>query len=158
MGEQVSCSVSEPRIASPKIFWPSIAVGWATIGFGVFGLFENSARTHPDQWVRWFLGALVVHDLVVAPAVFAIGVLLARRVPESYRGPIQGALIITGILVLVSFPFVRGYGQRADNPSALPNDYGTGLLVLVAVVWLVTSLFLWRARLKSHRRPPSISA
>lgn len=148
--------MSEPRIVNRRLFWPSVAIGWATIGFGLFGLFENSARTHPDQWGRWFLGALVVHDLVVAPAVFAIGALLARRVSGSYRGPIQGALVITAILVLVGFPFVRGYGRRADNPSALPNDYGAGLLALVAVVWLVTGLFLWRARLKSSRRPPSL--
>ena len=142
--------MSEPRVINRKIFWSSVAIGWTTIAFGVFGLFDNSARTHPDQWVRWFVGALIVHDFVVAPAVFVIGVLLARRVPGRYRGPVQGALIVTGMLVLISFPFVRGYGQRADNPSALPNDYGLGLLVLLAIVWLVAGGFLLRARRASR--------
>ena len=145
--------MSEPRVVNRRIFWSSVVIGWATIGFGLFGLFENSERTHPDRWARWFFGALVVHDLVVAPVVIAIGALLARRVPANYRGPIQGALITTGILVLVSFPFVRGYGHRADNPSALPNNYGAGLLALVVLVWVVTGLFLWRARVRRRRRP-----
>lgn len=129
-----------------KVFWPAVAIGWAAIGWGLIGLFENSSRTNPSQWVRWFVGSLVVHDLILAPAVIGVGVLLARWVPVRHRGPVQGALIITGILVLVFFPFVRGYGLRDDNPSALPNDYGMGLIIVIALTWLGAGVVLWHRR------------
>jgi hypothetical protein len=44
---------------------------------------------------------------------------------------------------------VRGYGVRADNPSALPKNYLAGLALVLAVVWSAVALIAlrsWRRR------------
>lgn len=133
---------------NPRVFWPMALTGTAIMGFGVYGLFENSNRTHPDQWVRWFLGAAIAHDFVLAPTVAVAGVLIARRTSDRYRAILQGALIASGIVVLTAYPFVRGYGRRPDNPTVLPNNYAVGLVLVLAVIWVVAASLAWRA----HRR------
>ena len=132
-----------------RTFWICAALGWLVIGYGVWGLLENATRTNPDQWIRWFAGSLIVHDLVVAPVTFAVGVLVVDRIPLRYRAPFQGGLIASAIIVLTTWPLVRGYGLRADNPSALPNNYLAGLALVLAVVWsavAVIALRSWRHR------------
>jgi hypothetical protein len=39
---------------------------------------------------------------------------------------------------------VRGYGRDPTTPSLLARDYGTGLAVAVAVVWLLVGVALVR--------------
>ncbi|MFN2488643.1 MAG: hypothetical protein ABR529_02660, partial [Actinomycetota bacterium] len=128
------------------LFWAGAVVGWSVMAFGVGGLFEDSARTHPGRWIRWFLGALLVHDLLLVPAVFALGALLTRLAPSWLRAPLQRALIATGIVALIAFPFVGGFGRRSDNPSLLPNNYALGLVITLAAVWAATALVTAAAR------------
>jgi hypothetical protein len=132
-----------------RSFWVCVALGWVVIGYGVWGLLDNASRTNPDQWIRWFAGSLIVHDLVVAPLTFVVGALMVGRIPRRYRAPLQGGLIASAIIVLTSWPLMRGYGLRADNPSALPNNYLAGLAFVLAVVWLAVAVIAmrrWRRR------------
>jgi hypothetical protein len=130
---------------SPRVFWSGAAVGLAVVAYGVGGLFVEGERTHPEQWIRWFAGSLIVHDFVVMPLVVAAGVVLAKRVHAPYRAAIQGALIATGIVILTVWPFLRGYGLRSDNRSVLPNNYALGVSMVVAAVWLVACTALLKA-------------
>ena len=53
----------------------------------------------------------------------------------------QGGLIVSGALVAISIPVVRGSGRLANNPSLLPSEhYGSRLLAVLAVVWAITAL------------------
>jgi hypothetical protein len=143
--------MKERERVNPRVFWPMAAIGIAIMGFGVYGLFENSARTHPGQWVRWFVGAAIAHDFVLAPTVAIVGVVAARQGPSRYRAIVQGALLASGIVVLTAYPFVRGYGRRPDNPSVLPNNYVIGLLVVLGVIWVVAGALAWRAQRRRIR-------
>jgi hypothetical protein len=121
--------------------------GWGIIMYGVIGLLDNAGDTRPSDLVRWFVGGAIVHDGFAAPLVCGAGLLLARLVPARARGPVQGGLLVSTVVVLFAWPFLRGYGLRPDNPSALPNNYGAGLLVVLAAIWLVCgALVLWRRR------------
>jgi hypothetical protein len=140
--------MKEREPVNPRVFLPMAALGIAIMGFGVYGLFENSARTHPGHWVMWFFGAAIAHDFVLAPTVAIVGVVAARQVPSRYRPIVQGALIASGIVVLTAYPFVRGYGRQPSNPTVLPNNYLIGLLVVLSVIWVVAGALAWRA----HRR------
>ncbi|MGH2752338.1 MAG: hypothetical protein ACRDK3_15935 [Actinomycetota bacterium] len=122
-----------------------MAVGWAIIAYGIAGLLDNAGRTNPGQWIRWFAGALIVHDFIVAPLTFAVGAQLVARLRRPLRAPVQGALIASGIIVLTTWPFLRGYGLRADNPSALPNHYAAGLTLVLTLVWLVAAMVAAKA-------------
>jgi len=131
--------------SSRRVFWTCAALGWLVIAYGVWGLFDNSNRTNPEQWIRWFIGSLVVHDFVVAPLTFAVGTLLVARIPRWIRAPFQAGLIVSAIIVLTTWPLVRGYGLRSDNPSALPNDYVAGLVIVLVAVWSLVGVVAWRA-------------
>jgi hypothetical protein len=129
---------------SGRRFWVCLAIGWAAIAFGLLTVF-TSRGTRPPSFALWFLGLLVVHDAVVAPLVLGIGVVLGRRVRGRARTALCGALVLTGVLALVSWTQLRGYGLQPDNPSLMPNDYAAGLALVVGVVWAVTVVLLVRA-------------
>jgi hypothetical protein len=125
-----------PRPAGPR-FWISAAVGWAVIAWGVYGIFSNSLDTRPANLAKFVVGGALLHDLLVAPVLILAGVLIARAVPARARGPVQAALVISGVVALFSWPLVRAYGLAANNPTSLPHNYGLNLLVVLGVVWAV---------------------
>ena len=127
-----------PRPAGPR-FWISAAVGWAVIGWGVYGIFSNSLDTRPANLAKFVVGGALLHDLLVAPVVILAGVLIARAVPARARGPVQAALVVSGIVALFAWPLVRAYGLAANNPTSLPHNYGLNLLVVLGVVWAVAA-------------------
>ena len=57
-------------------FWISAAIGWAVIGWGVYGIFANSLDTRPANLAKFVVGGALLHDLVVAPIVILAGVLM----------------------------------------------------------------------------------
>lgn len=121
------------------------AAGAALIGVGAVGLVADSAETVPVRWAVWLVGAAVLHDLLFVPAVLAVGALTAF-VPLPYRRPVQAGLAVAGVIALIAFPLVRGFGRRGDNPSVLPQDYGANLLLVLAVIALGTGVAMLRAR------------
>ena len=127
-----------PRPAGPR-FWISATVGWAAIGWGVFGIFSNRLDTRPANLAKFVVGGALLHDLLVAPIVILAGVLVARAVPARARGPVQAALVVSGIVALFSWPLVRAYGLAANNPTSLPHNYGLNLLIVLGVVWAVAA-------------------
>lgn len=142
---------SDSELTSPygRAFWIAVAIGGAVTTFGVGGLIVESSRTHPDQWVRWFVGTVLVHDFVIAPIVFMLGVMIAKRVRPRLRAMVQGSLIATAMVTFVAYPLVRGYGVSDDNPSALPDNYTRNLALVVGAIWLplvAREFFLWLRR------------
>lgn len=134
----MGAQVDGQRVRAPRYgrsFLPTLIVGSAVMTYGVYGLFENAGRTHPGQWVRWFIGAALVHDLLLAPVIVGLGVLTMRTVPERWYASVQTALITTALVCASVAPFLLGFGRRADNPTLLPNDYWRGLAYVLSVVW-----------------------
>lgn len=129
--------------------WPVVVgalVGSLLCAVGVGSLLDNASDTHPPVVVRWVIGLAVVHDLVLAPVVLVIGLAVRRWAPG--RALVGGALLVSGSVAIVAWPLVRGYGRQAGNPSLLPRDYGRGLAVVLAAVWLaaagIGSVVRWR--------------
>lgn len=138
------------------LFWLTAAVGWGVIAFGLWGVFGNSLDTRPANLARFVVGGALLHDLVVAPVVIVLGVLLARAVPGRARAAVQGALVVTGILALFSYPLVRGYGLAANNPTSLPHNYALNLTVVLGLVWAVAAVIVFR-RLRTAGQVPPVS-
>ena len=116
-------------------FWISAAVGWAVIGWGVYGIFSNSLDTRPANLAKFVVGGALLHDLLIAPVAILAGVLIARAVPARSRGPVQAALAVSAIVALFAWPLVRGYGLAANNPTSLPHNYGLNLMIVLGLVW-----------------------
>ena len=121
------------------------------MAFGVWGLLANADQTHPGSWVRWFAGGLIAHDAVFAPAVFAIGVAATRIVPRWARPGLQAAFLVAGAVVLMALPLLLGFGQRPDNTTLQPLDYGPRVAVLVGGISVVAAADVARRAIRRRR-------
>lgn len=133
------------------------------VGVGLFGVaIRYAALRHidvrPTSWVRWWVTAAIVHDVVVAPAAIFVGWLAVRFVPRVAKAPVQAGLILTAVLVAISWPALRGYGRIASNPTYLPRNYATGLVVSLALVWAACGAWTLARFLRGRQgRPPAVT-
>lgn len=112
-----------------------LALGAPIVAYGVRGVFVDAPRTHPAELARWVVGSALAVDLLVIPAAAIVGAAVRRACPAAWWPTVRAALLVTGTLALVAWPFVRGYGQDPANPSLLPRDHAAGLGAAIAVVW-----------------------
>lgn len=124
---------------SGPLFWLSAVAGWVVIGVGLRGIFMKSIDTRPSNLAKFVVGGALLHDLLIAPVVIVLGVALARSVPRRARATVQGALAVTAILALFSYPLVRAYGLNTHNPTSEPHNYTMNLLIVLSVVWAVAA-------------------
>lgn len=113
---------------------------------------QLSVLPQSEDVAVWLVGALVLHDGLIAPLVLAGGFLIAA-VPA--RGVLRGALIVGGSLVLITLPLLVRPGSP-PNPSALPLPYGRNLLLVLAVVAIAAVVVAVAARYRPRhpgRRP-----
>jgi len=155
----VSQAATPPEAAEPLSgwrWWGGLAVGGAVGLFGLTGLVADAAKTMPLVWLRWLVGLLLVHDLVLAPLVQLIGRWLRDRAPAAWRWPLQLGLVTSGVLVLASLPVLYGVGRASQpgNASVLPGDYPLALAAVLLAVWLgVLTIGLLRARSRKSPEP-----
>ncbi|MEH0416904.1 hypothetical protein [Streptomyces sp. B21-083] len=123
------------------------AAGLALMGVGVSLL--TDVRDLPGV-LAWLGGAIVLHDMVIAPVVLLIGLALVRG---GVRGPVRGALLVAGALTAVALPVLLRPGRRA-NPSVLPLDYPRNWLVALVVVVSLTAVWLTVRKVRDSRRRP----
>ena len=111
-----------------------LALGVPIMAFGVRGILLDARDTHPAELARWLVGAALVHDLVLLPLAGALGWALRRLTPARAWPAVRAGAVAIGTLALVAWPFARGYGASAGNPSLLPRDYVVGPLLAGAVI------------------------
>jgi hypothetical protein len=140
-------------------FWIGFAVGVTVMAYGIRGLVEQVGTETAGSVARWIVGADLAHDLVLAPIAIGVGWTAGRVVPGWARAPVQAGLVATGVLLLIAWAPLRGYGRAAvpDNPSVQPLDYGTALATVLALVWLVATVWA-RLRRRVRTRAAAIPA
>jgi hypothetical protein len=142
-----------------------LALGLPVIGYGIAGAVADADLTHPPELARWVVGAAVAIDLVLVPLVGLAGWAARRVTPRRAWPAVRAGLVVTGALLLVGYPVVRGDGRDPGNPSLLPRDYAAGLGAAIAVVWSAVAAALILAALRrgrtrraaARRRTPSPS-
>jgi hypothetical protein len=150
--------MTAPRYS--RAFWVALPVGAVLIGFGAVGLLSDVGLSGAADVARWFVGADVAHDFVLAPLACLVGAAVTRLLPRWCRAPVHAGLLATAVLLIVVYPALRGYGrdQVPDNPSVDPLDYTTATLTALAVVWAGAAVWLAVRRVTSdreRRRPPT---
>jgi hypothetical protein len=109
-----------------------IVAGVLVMGYAMVGVLT----AHP-LGVLVFLGAVLIgHDFVLMPVVIGVGVLISRFVPAGDRAVVRAAALCGLAVTVVALPLVLGYGRTPDNPSALPRNYGWGLVIVLGAIWL----------------------
>nr|WP_225954561.1 hypothetical protein [Kibdelosporangium phytohabitans] len=90
------------------------------------------------EFGAWFLAGPVLHDLVLAPVVGLLGLVL--------KGPVKTGAVVSGILVLIAVPLLW-QPQVPVNPGLHDRNYWLGLAVSLGVVWsFVLASVVWRRR------------
>lgn len=114
-----------------------LLLGAAGVLLGLFGVFRLLTQVSSSDLValaEWLVGALVLHDAVLSPLIVGVGWVLARTVRPRARRWIQAALVAGGIVTVIALPLIHRQGTQPDSKAILRRDYGTNLLVLLAVV------------------------
>ena len=114
-----------------------------------------------DSWgdlvgvASWLVSGVVLHDLVLAPVVVVVLVVGARRLPETWRGPTAGALVVLGSVTLLAIPVLGRFGARPDNPTLLDRPYvaGWALIAVVTVLVTVATIVVRTRRLRRAAAP-----
>ncbi len=140
--------------------WPGryllYAGGLVMLFIGLRGILHNThGWENPPYWAGLFLAGAIGHDLVLAPVVFITSVVLLRLLPSIARPFVATGLVLSAVLAVIALPGVRGTGRTSDNPTILPLDYGQGLLVSLAVVWVLVGVW---AVVVAVRRSQSLRA
>lgn len=133
-------------------FWVGLAAGVPIMAYGLRGLLANLPGVQLTSWITFFAGGAIIHDLVLAPVVGVVGAVVVARVPRAAKAPVQAAMVATGVLVLLSWPFIRGYGVTPGETSFLSRNYATSLQICIAAVWVLAAG--WTA-IRSRRPAPS---
>jgi hypothetical protein len=125
------------------------AVGLALLGNGAYGLLTSPQTSPPEAVGQWLVGGLILHDALLAPAVYVLGAIACRFTSARWRGRLAALLLIGGSLTLISLPEVLRQGRNA-NPTVLPLDYARNIGLLLGA--LVTAMALYSAVDAARRR------
>jgi hypothetical protein len=120
-----------------------ILFGLAFMGLGAYIGWIWLSHKQYARVIEWMIGALIVHDGIIAPAVF-VSTLIARRlgekVPAAVIAIVQGVLVIGGIVTLLFLPEVLKKAIGTASSSILPQSYGLHLVLFYAVLGVLAAL------------------
>ncbi len=107
----------------------------------------------------WFVGTLLVHDLVLFPVYAAadnLGAWARRRRPGTPTVPwvnhVRVPAVWSGLLLLAWFPLVLRLSPGYERAAARSDDLFLGRWLLVTAVLFLGSALIYAARLAQARR------
>lgn len=123
-------------------------------------------RLLADDWfgvALWFVGAALLHDLVLLPLYAALdravvgGLGAVRR--REWVPYVRVPAALSGLLLLVWFPLISGMvARRYRSGTGLPADVFLARWLLITAVLFGGSALLLALRLRraAKRRPPAV--
>lgn len=86
--------------------YATILAGTGIAVYGVVGLLTAPEIPRPANVAAWLLGGVVLHDVVLAPAVFVLCWLAARHTSPRMRRLLAAGLLVAGATTLVAAPIL----------------------------------------------------
>jgi hypothetical protein len=120
-----------------------IFFGLALLATGAYVLTDEVSPKRYVGILTWFLGALILHDGILAPATFGLSLIFRRmqaKVPAIVIAIVQGALVIGGIITLIVVPEILKKQIGTLSSSILPQNYALHLGVFYVVLLLLTAI------------------
>lgn len=90
----------------------------------------------------WLGGAVVLHDGVLDPVLVVLRALTHRRLsrlPEVAVTLVKAGFVIGGLLVIIVLPEIYAQHLGTANPTVLPGDYGTRLVITLLLIMVLTT-------------------
>jgi hypothetical protein len=157
MGDAIGRVVTDETDDGPGLgFWIGLALGTPVMLYGASELVQQAGWPRTFEVATWLGGGLLVHDLVLAPIVLVVVWALGRITRPPLRAPLRVGVLGSGLIVAVAWPALRGYGDRPDNATVHPLDYGSAVLTALALLWGAVGAWCVVAFLR--RRPVRPSA
>ncbi|ROP61335.1 hypothetical protein [Curtobacterium sp. PhB115] len=136
-----------------------VVVGVLVIAFGAYVLVTSVRPNRIVGLATWLLGAVILHDAILSPFVVGVGLLL-RRAGRALRVwvlvVVQVAIVLGSVLALVVLPEIAAKHHGQKNPTILPFDYGTRLLLVEGVLLLVVVAVLVVGVVRARRRSAGV--
>jgi len=136
-----------------------ILLGAALLAWGAYVMFDTVRATRIPGVALWVIAAIILHDAILAPIVFMLGVVISRaghRFGGTVVVVIEGFVVVGSIMALIVVPAMIATNYKPDNPTVLPLNYGFNLavfFVVLAVVAAGLSVWLYSRTKRTNERP-----
>jgi hypothetical protein len=107
------------------------------IGFGTYGISQLLTYIPVQSLVLlalWLIGALIIHDGLLSPAVVGVATVLRHYVPDRGRRYLQFGLIMAAMVTVIAIPMIYRANREPPSKALLLQDFTTNLTVLVAIL------------------------
>lgn len=128
--------------------------GVLMLAWGAVVMFDSVRPTRIPGVALWIAAAIVLHDGIVAPIVFALGIALrraGRRLTGTVIAIVQGGIIVGSIVSLIAVPTIVAKNFAPANPTVLPLNYALNLGLFWLVLAAVTAALSLAAFLRARR-------
>ena len=136
-----------------------IAIGVLGLAWGAYVMFDTVSLRRLPGVALWIGAAIVLHDAVISPLIFGLGV-LTRRAGHRLTGGIivtvQAAIVLGSVMSLIVVPAIVAQSYAPKNPTVLPLDYALNLGVFWLAVMLgsvLVSVGLYARSRRANHRP-----
>lgn len=120
-----------------------LLLGLLLLALGGLTLLQEVSPKRYLGILSWLIAALILHDGIIAPAVFGLSLAFRRlqgRIPVVVIAILQGALVVGGIVTLLVVPEILKKSIGTLSSSILPENYAAHLaLFWVALVALLAA-------------------
>jgi hypothetical protein len=134
------------------------------IGIGTYGISQLLTQIPRQTLVLlavWLIGALIIHDGLLSPAVVGVGAALRRYIPDRGRRYVQFGLIMAAMVTVIAVPMIYRAHTQPPVKALLLQDFAINLTVLLAAIGGGT-LIAYAIRVARDRtvpgRPPADEA
>ncbi len=91
----------------------------------------------------WLVAAIIIHDGIIAPGVFAVGFVMrrtaGRRIPSGVLAIVQSGIVVGSVFTLIVVPEILAQRFAHVTTSLLNADYGLRLGIMWLVIAVVTT-------------------
>ena len=115
------------------------AIAFGIAGYALAQILNNSRTV--ENFLIWFIGAALLHDLVFLPLYSALDN-IARRVNPRTINYVRVPALISGVLLLVYFPLilVRADGNYVRSTGHHVEHYARNWLLITAALFAGSAL------------------
>jgi hypothetical protein len=132
-------------------------LGLAALVWGAILVVQFAVQSWPDtrSAAAFLIAGPVVHDAVVAPVVGVVGLVIARRLGPAWRTPVRIGAALSAVLALLAVPALWRAYAGPPNPGLEDRNYGLGLVISLAIVWVIVLACGFVSRRSAHgKRAP----
>lgn len=132
-----------------------VLIGATGVLLGLFGAFRLLTQIPGSDVLvlaGWLLGALAIHDGLLAPLVAGVGALIGRLVPPRARAFLQAGLVVAAAVTVVALPLIHREGSQPPVKAILRQNYAGNLAALIGLIAAGTVLLYAGRVLRDRQR------